>query len=62
MKPHLVRLAKRQGQARSPGLEGFLIVDLRDHSYLHLRKGPHQITPSQRDYGLEALMPTPWGV
>lgn len=75
MKLHLVRLAKHQGQARFPGLEGFftllltetrqveeprlyvvlegeLIVDLPDHSYLHLRKGegaylqgPHQITP-----------------
>ncbi|AWR86585.1 hypothetical protein [Meiothermus taiwanensis] len=75
MKLHLVRLAKRQGQARFPGLEGFstllmerpqevegprlyvllegeLVIDLPDHSYLHLRKGegahlqgPHKITP-----------------
>lgn len=75
MKLHLVRLAKRQGQARFPGLEGFatlllteacqvevpslyvvlegeVIIDLPDHSYLHLRKGegahlqgPHQIAP-----------------
>jgi len=75
MKLHLIRLAKRQGQARFPGLEGFftylltqpeqvqeprlyivlegeVVIDLPDHSYLHLRKGEaahiqshHQIAP-----------------
>lgn len=75
MKLHLVRLAKRQGEARFPGLEGFraylltqpeevdearmyvllegeLVIDLPDRSYLHLRKGeaaileqPHSISP-----------------
>lgn len=75
MKLHLVRLAKRLGEARFPGLEGFraylltqpeqvaearlyvllegeVVIDLPDQSYLHLRKGeaahleqPHRISP-----------------
>ncbi|GIW24616.1 hypothetical protein [Meiothermus sp.] len=75
MKLHLVRLAKKQGEARFPGLEGFrayllsqpesvqearmyvllegeVVIDLPDQSYLHLRKGeaayldqPHRISP-----------------
>lgn len=75
MKLHLVRLAKRQGEARFPDLEGFraylltqpeqvnearmyvllegeVVIDLPDQSYLHLRKGeaahleqPHLISP-----------------
>jgi hypothetical protein len=75
MKLHLVRLAKRQGEARFPGVAGFcsymlsepeqvdearlyvllegeLVIDLPDKSYLHLRRGeaahlegPHLISP-----------------
>jgi hypothetical protein len=75
MKLHLVRLAKKQGEARFPGLDGFraylltqpeqldearmyvllegeVVIDLADQSYLHLRKGeaahleqPHLISP-----------------
>ncbi len=75
MKLHLVRLAKRQGEARFPGIEGFrsylltqpeqvgearlylllegeVVIDLPDKSYIHLRKGeaahleePHLISP-----------------
>ena len=75
MKLHLVRLAKRQGEAHFPGIKGFrsvlmsqpedvsearmylllegeLVIDLPDQSYLHLRKGEaahlegqHKITP-----------------
>jgi hypothetical protein len=75
MKLHLVRLARRQGEARFPSIEGFrsylltqpeqvgeaclyvllegeVVIDLPDKSYLHLRKGeaahlrgPHLISP-----------------
>ncbi|MER3444254.1 MAG: hypothetical protein C4333_09110 [Meiothermus sp.] len=75
MKLHLVRMAKAQGQARFPGVEGFearvlrapeavdearmylvlegeLIIDLPDRSYLHLRRNeaahlqhPHNLVP-----------------
>jgi len=75
MKLHLVRLAKRLGEARFPGIGGFrsylltqpeqvyesrmyvvlegeVVIDLPDKSYLHLRKGEaahleasHQISP-----------------
>lgn len=75
MKLHLVRMARAQGQARFPGVEGFetrilrapeaveetrlylvlegeLIIDLPDRSYLHLRRNeaahlqqPHNLVP-----------------
>jgi hypothetical protein len=75
MKLHLIRLAKAQGEARFPGVEGFrsyvlkepedvqesrmyvllegeVVIDLPDKTYLHLRRGeaahldgPHLLTP-----------------
>lgn len=75
MKLHLLRLTKRQGEARFPGIAGFrscmltrpeqvdearlylllegeVVIDLPDKSYLHLRRGeaahlegPHLISP-----------------
>jgi len=81
MKLHLVRLAKRQGQARFPGLEGFftylltqpeqvqeprlyivlegeVVIDLPDHSYLHLRKGEaaHLQTPTRSPLSTPACL------